>query len=1318
MSMQAVISMHRAGWCWRFMSRCLNLKLSLKMSLKLTLKLNLALTLVLMLVLVLPGLGGRLAQASEVDLSRADIGQHGARVPPNLLLDLSLTHAAAGAAYTGAYLPLYGYSGYFDARMCYRYPLRSQGGIEAPDLRAATGYFSVMKRAAAGHDCGGDSFSGNFLNWASTSLLDLLRYALSGGDRVIDEAASTVLQRAYLSAGDGGPDFYAHAGYFPRKLLRTGVAAATPFGVTQLAVVSCRNRLLFGDGALAQEGSCNAPGKAGALGVYLARVQVCDATEGALRPDLCMAYGKQFKPVGALQRQGERVRVGVFSPWLAPAGSAGEPAYGGPLRAPLAHLGLQRWLAPDFQPQDNPAAAWRPATGVYISNQGGPAGGAALAYLNTLGRSVPQQPGRYASSAPLAEILYESLRYLQGRQASVAGAAVDDGLAFEHSWTDPQQLACQRNVVLALADAGMAPDRHVPGNRPVASGLDGADSRARGVDAYSTPPLDVMAWTAAVGALESGGAGNPEPLPALALLERQQYGGLSGASYYTAGLAYWSHVRAIRPAKSGALSLVPVNYYTADLLPAADATASAGKPAATPLQLAAKYGGFLDANGDGQPFAVAGASASALHLFNEWRGDGGVSRHYLSGHHPQALIAGLRALFLETDRATLAPSLAGPSLLALASGAEDAYWFDSQLQLADGGMQLARVALMAGDNGGVARGKVLWRAGGDAPAAMRPVYTPGEQGRLLALDWPRLNPQQRSLFQSEEAGASPGALAPGEALVRYLQGERVHEVGQPGGFLRRRAGSLGAAPYGNLVYVGAPALNRAGADYLQHRQRLLGRLKMLYVGANDGLLHAFDAVSGKELFAYLPQALVAGVLAAASTHDDGRPLLDGAAVSAEVLLRGRWSTVLLAGMGAGAQGLFALDVSDPQRFAQDGALWEFTDLDDGLMGNLRAPPAVARINMGGKDGARAYRDVAVVASGYNNTRQDGKTRSSATAAAAIFLLALDKPPGAPWQLNGNYFRLALPVVHDPGAAGANPALAGHALAPPALVAGDDGALAYLYAGDMQGNVWRLDLAAGPPWKDGAGRKLVFVARDAQGARQPITQQIKVAHAPGGGYLLLFGTGKLVEPADTWPAALAPQSLYAVRDDLKELSPTRSRADLALRSLTPADDGWRIGGVELHQAGSENVQGWLLDLADIALGGERSVHSPVLAAGMAVFNTVLPGRDACALPTTRIYALDVVSGFAADAAGVIRPDAVTGVLLDGLARAPPQLLELKRAASTPGPAGRAEGRKTFAVVQPGATAAVPLRIVSGALPVGRLSWREIANWRELHEAATK
>ncbi|PIG26643.1 type IV pilus assembly protein PilY1 [Janthinobacterium sp. 35] len=1257
---------------------------------------------------------GAVAAQPTVALARADAGLHGARVPPNLLLNLSLTHAAAAAAHGGDYAPQREYLGYFHARMCYSYPYRSKDGVMQPDLRVATAYFSVLKRADALHGCGGDSFSGNFLNWASASMLDIVRYALTGGDRVIDEVRKTVLQRAWLPDADSPIDFFAHPVFFPRKVLQAGVAAATPFALAQLAIVSCRNRLLFGDASLPPGGSCNAPGTAATHGVFLARVRVCDTQEGPLRDDLCLAYGKHYKPVGAVQRHGGRVRVGVFGHLNGVSASAGT-VYGGVLRAPLAHVGRQRWAAPDYMPQDNADAEWNRATGVYSSQAAG-SGGGVTAYINGLGRSNAGHPGAYARAAPLAELLYESLRYLQGRQASApvppatAPPAIDDGLPVVTAWSDPQTASCQRHSIVSLGDAGMEGDRYVPGNVPLTPASNG--DLVRAADGFASPPFDAMAWTHAVGSLESGGTpGNPAPRPDLAALEWLS-DGAGGASYHAAGLAYWSHVQPLRPGGKND-SVAKVEHYAGDLRQG-DPAAS---PATRPLLLAAKYGGFIDANGDANPFKSATGSA-----LEEWSVDGRWPAHYLPGSDPAALIAGLRAAFAAADKATLPAALAGPALMALASGTEEAYWFQTQLRLADGSMSLSRTAFAVGADGALLPGKPWWRAGGldkvapdGTPASLRPVYTLDAKGALMPLAWTRLDAEQRSAFN--------GGDGQGEVRLAYLLGQRTHEVGQPGGFLRRRSGSLGAAPYGNLLYVGAPRLGMPGTGYGLHRQALLQRRRMLYVGANDGLLHAFDARTGSEVFAYLPQALLHAAADAASTHYSPGPLLDGAAATAEVLALGRWKTVLVSAMGGGAQGVFALDITDPARFAQDGALWEFTDRDDRLMGNVRAPPSFARINMGGKEGAVAYRDFAIVASGYNNHVNDGKETTAPAAAAAMFLLALDKAPGTPWLLGSNYFRLKVPVASGGGGhetdEDADAAL--HALGPPAVVPGGDGALAYLYAGDLQGNIWRLGMAGGPPWKEGQGRKLVFVARDAQGRRQPVTQQPSVAYAPGGGYVLLFGTGKLVETADTWPAAFLSQSFYAVHDDLRETSPTRSRADLEPRSLGEAVGGVRVDGAELRYTGSEAMRGWYLDFLHTAQTGERSINSPVLAAGKVLFNTVLPGRDPCSKPATRLYVLDVLSGFAADGAGVVQAGAQTGRLFDGLARAPPLTLELNSTVGAATAAGRAEGRKELAVLQPGlpgAASGTVLKVVSAPLPARRLSWREVANWRELHEAAKK
>ncbi|HEY4542729.1 MAG TPA: hypothetical protein VIG66_10200, partial [Noviherbaspirillum sp.] len=165
-------------------------------------------------------------------------------VHPNLLLSLSVEFPTVGVAYRGdggKYQRLREYIGYFNPAKCYVY----QGGNRNLGDEA---YFRITRDAdAETHECDGESFSGNFMNWAASSAIDMLRYALTGGDRVIDTPSLTVLQRAVL------PDsFYADSTYFPRRTVTEGEGSSkpgkvTPFKVDTLYVVSCRNRILFSD---------------------------------------------------------------------------------------------------------------------------------------------------------------------------------------------------------------------------------------------------------------------------------------------------------------------------------------------------------------------------------------------------------------------------------------------------------------------------------------------------------------------------------------------------------------------------------------------------------------------------------------------------------------------------------------------------------------------------------------------------------------------------------------------------------------------------------------------------------------------------------------------------------------------------------------------------------------------------------------------------------------------------------------------------------------------------------------------------------------
>lgn len=678
------------------------------------------------------------------------------------------------------------------------------------------------------------------------------------------------------------------------------------------------------------------------------------------------------------------------------------------------------------------------------------------------------------------------------------------------------------------------------------------------------------------------------------------------------------------------------------------------------------------------------------------------------------VLAALVSALLTVCVASAAPAglLPGPSLLAPGTAGAGSL-FQAGFDPADWSGGLSRFDVSVDADGHAHTGMRLWQAGdilsgaasGNAPLspspapAMRRIYTsagPFGAVPLLPFEWSRLPGAQRALLDvAPDSGLADGL---GPQRLAYLRGERSLEAGRPGGMFRPRGSVLGDIVHATPLYLGAPAALPPGAGhdafYLANR----ARRSVVYVGANDGMLHAFDADGGNELFAYVPQALIGALNALSGTHYAHRPYVDGAAGAGDAPLRNGWASVLVVGMGGGAAGVFALDVTDPDHFdAGAGALWEFTDHDDVTIGNVTAAPAIARFKVDDSGGVPVYRYFAVVAGGPQR------------GTGALFLLALDKRPGQAWRRGVNYYKLSTPVA-APGDV--------NALAPPVLVPGSDGAVRYAYAGDLQGNLWRLDFSGRAPWSGGVGGgasgQPLFVARDGAGARQPITEQAQVVFAPGGGYLVLFGTGDVVEPSATSPSAYQPQSFYAIRDALDDTAVT-GRAALAARTLSgPADGaaGFVVAGPEY--AGQAAVRGWYLDFPLAGATGERSVSAAVLAAGKVFFNTVVPGSEPGALAAARSYAFDSLSGYALGGDGVGRDGAISGQAMPADMRGAPVVL--RTSAPDAAPAGaRQAAYVVLAVGQTGAQTVAGGRLAL-SVPAGRLSWREVANWRELHEAA--
>ncbi|RFP15783.1 MULTISPECIES: pilus assembly protein [unclassified Duganella] len=590
------------------------------------------------------------------------------------------------------------------------------------------------------------------------------------------------------------------------------------------------------------------------------------------------------------------------------------------------------------------------------------------------------------------------------------------------------------------------------------------------------------------------------------------------------------------------------------------------------------------------------------------------------------------------------------------------------------------------------------RAPKPEPAARR-LYTAIVQtdGKLVGIPfaWPALSSAQQALLDQAPPPHAAAADGLGERRLAYLRGDRSDE----GTLFRRRTSVLGDSINSTPVLVGPPSGAARDAGYLAFRERHKARRATIYLGANDGMLHAFDANTGGELYAYFPNALMPVLNRLPSVDYVHRAYVDGPSFSADALIGANWRTVLVAAMGGGAQGVFALDISDPAALDENAALWEFTDRDDPMMGNVTTLPQLAKVRTSRGADVPTYRYFAIVSSGLNNYARDG--HASGAGKGALFLLALDKPRDAPWTLNVNYFRLVTPI--------SDPSLA-NGLSAPALLADRDGALSYAYAGDLQGNLWRFDFNTWP----GAAAKALFVARDADGKRQPIAQQPMLAYASGGGYLILFGTGAMFDRAGLAAGSFSTQSFYAILDSLSvPMDVVAGRRQLTERVLDPlASDLLSISGAEM----APGSKGWYVDFLHAARTGERSINSGKLMGGEVVFNTLLPGADKCDASRGRTYVLDALSGLpGGHSTAAVMPSApIVGVLQSTYA-AVPSLVQLSTSSSPPDPTGRIVADKNYAVVNASARETTVVGSVKVRSRSGRLSWREVANWRELHEA---
>lgn len=434
----------------------------------------------------------------------------------------------------------------------------------------------------------------------------------------------------------------------------------------------------------------------------------------------------------------------------------------------------------------------------------------------------------------------------------------------------------------------------------------------------------------------------------------------------------------------------------------------------------------------------------------------------------------------------------------------------------------------------------------------RGIYTTNGTGLGTLIDfvWGDLTAAQKSALDPETAGTPSANDDFDSPLLNYLRGDRSLERDKAGGVYRIRYNILGALINSTPSYA---AYASDDDPYASER---------VFVGANDGMVHAFDAKNGDEVWAFVPSMLMGKLAQHAKVPYDIVYMVDGQTRYANAftgydpddgsVLRKR---VLTMGLGAGAKGLFALDVDDAD---EPALLWEIHSANPDVgsnVGYIHGNPRIARIG-GTPASSTSY---VLTGNGYGST--SGK--------AVLFRI----------DFSGN----VLSIVADNGT--------GNGLGPPALFdLNDDGLIDYAYAGDLKGNLWRFDLAANSASK-------VFAA----GASKPITVQPDVARHPQGGAMITFGTGSVLSKVDA--DSVDQQTVYGVRDlrtgevaDNTLVTQTLSEATAFDKQLRLATD---------NTVDYTTHKGWKVNLP---VSSERLITRPQIRGGRAQFVTTVTSGE--------------------------------------------------------------------------------------------------------------
>ncbi len=555
---------------------------------------------------------------------------------------------------------------------------------------------------------------------------------------------------------------------------------------------------------------------------------------------------------------------------------------------------------------------------------------------------------------------------------------------------------------------------------------------------------------------------------------------------------------------------------------------------------------------------------------------------YFSAKDPTTLQDSLHQALGSIGQSDGSGAAAATSNLMPVEGDNFIYIANYRTQLWDGELSAYAINVQTGE----IMGEPKWQAATQLRSKFasdgsdkRVIYTSDASNRLVPFTAAGLDKNQlaffsktvqQSLSQFKNWTSKQIDAANETTLVNFLRGnDPLDKDGMR--LYRERDKLLGDFIHSQPIYVKNPPFGFLDEGYAAYTQK--ERDAIVYAAANDGMLHAFDALTGDERWAYIPPMVLPDLwqLANKDYADRHRYYLDGQIIVADVKYGNDWKTILIGAMGKGGRGYYALDITSTKQPPK--VLWTYTADDNPNMGYSYGAAQVTKIE--GKW-------VAVLTSGYNNIKENGKYDGDGQ--GHVFILDLTDP-----KMKDHVVDISTGVgdrLNPSGLARINIAAASNF--------NTDNTEDRAYGGDLLGNLWRFNL------KQHTATKLLELSDT-----RPITAAPDLTRREDGTIVVYFGTGRflgssdLVIPEESMPT----QIVGAIKDVVTD-------APIQLDSLV---EQTMDNGADSRSSTSKKAvdwdkdKGWYLQLPS---KGERVSIDPQVFNDIFLVPTVVPTASAC------------------------------------------------------------------------------------------------------------